>query len=135
MNRKTVLNSILGVIQTFNGLSGLLGGYMLINDPAGNSLNMKIEWLKETPFQNYLIPGIVLFLVVGIGNTVGIWLTFREKNKRSQIGLIFGLILMFWIISQVLWIGYKDFLQPLYFTAGLLQAVAGFALVKLINNG
>ena len=134
MNRKTVLNSIFGVFQAFNGLSGLLGGYMLIKDPTGNSLNMKMEWLKETPFQNFLIPGIVLFLVVGIGNTIGIWTTFKKKNKRSQIGLVFGLILMFWIISQVLWIGYKDFLQPLYFTTGLLQAITGFYLMKLINK-
>ncbi len=134
MNRKTVLNSIFGVFQAFNGLSGLLGGYMLIKDPTGNSLNMKMEWLKETPFQNFLIPGIVLFLVVGIGNTIGIWTTFKKKNKRSQIGLVFGVILMFWIISQVLWIGYKDFLQPLYFTTGLLQAITGFYLMKLINK-
>lgn len=134
MNRKSVFNLILGILQTFNGLSGLLGGIMLINDPTGNSLNMRMEWLKETPFQNFLIPGIVLFLVVGIGNTVGIWLTFRKKNKRSQFGLVFGLILMFWIISQVLWIGYKDFLQPLYFTTGLLQAITGFYLTKFTNK-
>lgn len=135
MNKKTTHNAVLGSLQAFNGLSGLLGGYMLINDPTGSSLNMKLEWLQKTPFPNFLIPGIILFLFVGIGNVLGLWITFKKKKKRAQFGLVFGLILMVWIISQVAWIGYKDFLQPLYFTSGLLQAVAGFALVRLINKG
>lgn len=124
----------MGILQGFNGLSGLLGGYMLLNDPTGNSLNMKLEWLQKTPFPNFLIPGIILFLFVGMGNVIGLWITFKKHNKCAQVGLVFGLFLMVWIISQVAWIGYKDFLQPLYFTLGLLQAVAGFALAKLLNK-
>jgi hypothetical protein len=134
MNRKTTLNAILGVLQTFNGLSGLLGGYMLINDPSGNSLSMKLEWLQKTPFQNYLIPGVVLFLFIGVANIIGLWITFKKNGKRAKYGLVFGLILLVWIISQVAWIGYKDFLQPFYFTSGLLQAISGFALMNLINK-
>ncbi|MEX2514205.1 MAG: hypothetical protein WD398_14975 [Cyclobacteriaceae bacterium] len=134
MIRKNTLNALLGVLQTFNGLSGLLGGYMLINDPSGNSLSLKLEWLEKTPFQNYLIPGLVLFLMIGLANVVGLWITFKKDSKRAKFGLVFGLILLVWIISQVAWIGYKDFLQPLYFTSGLLQAISGFALMKLINK-
>ena len=30
---------------------------------------------------------------------------------------------MLWIIAQVLWIGYKDFLQPLYLGTGVIEAI------------
>lgn len=127
---KTILIIILGGLQLFNGLSGLLGGFMLLDDPSGNSLSMKLEWLENTPFPDFLIPGIILLLFVGLGNVLGFWVTFKKNNKRAQFGSIFGLILMIWIIAQIAFIGYKDFLQPLYFTSGLLQAIAGFALVR-----
>jgi len=101
---------------------------------SGNSIRLKLEWLQQTSFQNFLIPGIVLFLLVGVGNTVGIWVTFRKKNKFALIGLVFGLILMVRIISQVTWIGYKGFLQPLYFASGFLQAITGMVIIRLSMN-
>ena len=134
MKRTTTLNTVFGIFQSFNGLSGLLGGFMLINDPTGGSLNMKLEWLQQTPFQNFLIPGIVLLLLVGIANAIGVWITCTKKKKRTQFGITFGVILMGWIISQVAWIGYKDFLQPLYFTTGMLQSIFGIILMKAINE-
>lgn len=104
---------------------------MLIDDPSGDSLSMKLEWLERTVFPDFLIPGIILFLFVGLGNVLGFWLTFKKKNNRSKFGSIFGLILMIWIIAQIAFIGYKDFLQPLYFTSGLFQAIIGIAVVRL----
>ncbi len=135
MKLKTNLIIILKVLQIFNGLSGLLGGFMLIDDPSGDSLSMKLEWLERTPFPDFLIPGIILFLFIGLGNVLGFWITFKKKNKRAQYGSIFGLTLMIWIIAQITLIGYKDFLQPLYFTSGLLQAITGFALIRLTDEG
>lgn len=133
MNRKT-LNAFLGISQAFNGLSGLLGGFMLMNDPSGDDLNLQREWLQDTPFPDYLIPGIVLFFFIGISNVFGSWFTFSRKKKRVPFGLIFGLILMIWILVQVSWIGYKDFLQPLYFATGLLQSLLAFYLGKLLRQ-
>jgi hypothetical protein len=128
MQKSKLLNILLGSLQAVNGLSALLGGFMLIQDPTGESLGLKAEWLQNTPFPNYLIPGIVLFLLIGVTNVWGMWLSFNKKAKRAAFGTLFGLILMGWIIAQVLWIGYKDFLQPLFFTTGLLQTIAGLTL-------
>jgi len=134
MKRTTTISVVLGSLQAFNGLSGLLGGFGLINDPSGSNLKMQLEWLQQTPFQNFLIPGIVLFLLIGVANTMGAWMTFRKSQKRAPFGAAFGVILMGWIISQVAWIGYKSFLQPLYFTTGLLQAISGIALRALLKE-
>ncbi len=121
----------LAIFQAFNGFSGLLGGFMLMKDPTGQSLSMEQAWLNTTPFANFLIPGIVLFIVNGLGNVTGFWVTLSKKSKAAEIGIAFGLIMMVLITAQVLWIGYKDFLQPLYFSTGLLQLIFGLLLYKV----
>ncbi|MFD1096257.1 hypothetical protein [Salegentibacter chungangensis] len=130
MSSKATLEVCLGSIQIFNGLSGLLGGYMLITDPTGDSLYMNLNWLKGTPFPNFLIPGILLFLFIGVSNIYGSWFTFKKSVKLAHLGLFSGIILMIWILSQLAMIGYKGFLQPLYFVSGLLQTIAGVILLK-----
>lgn len=134
MQKSRSLNILLGSLEAINGLSALLGGYILITDPTGQSLGLNREWLQNTPFPDYLIPGIVLFLLIGMTNVWGMWLTFNRKEKRAAFGSVFGLLLMGWIIAQVIWIGYKDFLQPLYFTTGLLQTFAGLALASQLKK-
>lgn len=114
------------VFQSFNGLSGLLGGFMLTNDPTGSSLTMKQEWLLNTPFDNFLIPGIILLIVNGFGNVLGFIISIMKYRNYSIVGSLFGIIMMIWITTQVILIGYKDFLQPLYFSTGLLQAIFGY---------
>ena len=134
MQKNTFLNGFLGSLQAINGLSALLGGYMLITDPSGQSLDLNVEWLQTTPFPNYLIPGIVLFLLIGVTNVWGMWLIFNRNKKRAAVGTLFGFFLMAWIIAQVIWIGYKDFLQPLYFASGLLQTFFGLALTTQLKK-
>ena len=50
----------------FQGLSGLLGGIRLVLDPTGESIQIPLSWLAGSPFDDYLIPGLILFFVLGI---------------------------------------------------------------------
>ena len=92
---------ILVIVEFFNGISGLGGGIGLISDPTAASLGMELGWLEKTPFSNYLIPGIVLFIVNGIGNTVAAVLSLRKHPLMAEIAVIFGVAMMIWIISQM----------------------------------
>lgn len=130
MKKLAIFTTGLAVFQLLNGGSGLLGGIMLMRDPSGQSLQMDQAMLSTTPFADFLIPGIVLFIFVGLGNIVGFVLTILKRARPGLIGLLFGAILMIWIVVQVVMIGYQSFLQPLYFLTGLLQAVFGSRLNK-----
>lgn len=123
-NIKSIL-ILTAIMQAFNGLSGIVGGFGLLGDPSGAALNMQLEWLASTPFSDFLIPGIVLFSINGLGNLAGFILSLRRHSKAGELAAFLGLIMMVWIISQVAWIGYKNFLQPLYFGTGLLQMMLG----------
>ena len=131
-NEKTAKRILLFliIVEFFNGLSGVAGGIGLIADPTAAALGMELEWLQGTPFNNYLIPGIVLFTFNGLGNLTAAFLSIFKNRYRAYIALFFGVVMLTWIISQVAWIGYKSFLQPLYFSTGLIQAVLGALLLK-----
>lgn len=118
------------VIEFFNGLSGLAGGLGLISDPSAASLGMELSWLEGTPFSTYLIPGIILFVFNGLGNILAAVLSIRKHPHFPLAALFFGAGMMIWIVSQVAFIGYKNFLQPLYFSTGLIQTLLGIIIFQ-----
>lgn len=118
------------VIEFFNGLSGLAGGFGLISDPSAASLGMEQAWLEGTPFNNFLIPGIILFVFNGMGNILAAFLSIRKHSYFPFAAVFFGTGMMIWIVSQVAFIGYKNFLQPLYFSTGLIQTLLGTVIIQ-----
>jgi hypothetical protein len=125
-NKRTgILRASLLLIQIFNGISGVVGGFMLIRDPSGTGLRMPLSWLEGTPFSDYMIPGIVLLVANGLGNLAGTLFTLMKSKYAGRIAAFFGAFMMIWIISQVSWIGYRSGLQPLYFVTGLFQLFLG----------
>jgi len=60
----------------FLGIGAIFGGGALTISPSGALLRMPLSLLEKSPFVNYLIPGIILFLILGI----------------APIGMVFALI-------------------------------------------
>jgi len=61
----------LGVLQVFTALGAPAGGFGLVLEPSGANLGIPLEALEHSPFSTYLVPGIVLFMVNGLGSLVG----------------------------------------------------------------
>ena len=51
----------------FQGVSATPAGLMLVSDPTGETMQMPVTWLAGTIFPNYLIPGLILTIVLGLG--------------------------------------------------------------------
>ncbi len=62
---KTVEIYILILAVASLSIGGIYGGINLMNDPSGDSIKLPIKMLEGTVFQNFLIPGIILFLLLG----------------------------------------------------------------------
>lgn len=113
----------------FQALSGLAGGIGLIFDPTGNSLKIPQEWLLNSPFRDYLIPGIILFTVLGIFPafvSVGLW---KAKYWGWLGSLLLGVALLIWIIIEIKIIGYQSS-PPLQLIYGIL----GIVILVLTNS-
>jgi len=120
----------LGVLQIFIGITAILGGFSLVSDPSGTKMNVPLELLKNSPFTNYLIPGLVLLIVNGIGNVLAGIVTFFRTRYTGNLAIFFGVFLTLYIAIEVWFIGLQNFSQPLYFILGVIVLILGLKLFK-----
>jgi len=118
----------LGVIQVLVAIGAVVSGTMLIMYPSGELLHAPLEMLKGSPFTNFLLPGIILFLVNGVGQLIAGVITFRRHPQTALIGAIFGIGLMIWIFVQVSMIGGGHLLQYIYFFIGVIETSLAFLI-------
>lgn len=107
------------------GSSGLYGGLLLIADPSGDTLQMPASFLDPTPFPNYLLPGLLLLLVVGVLEWVTAVFTLLRQRQYAFWIILSGGALAIWITVQVIMIGYLHWMQPLCFGWGIALLLLG----------
>ena len=115
----------LGVLQAFIGVGAVAGGLGLALDPSGKSLGIPLELLAKTPFATFLVPGIVLFIVNGVGSLVGAVASFARHRYAGWTAMALGAFLVLWIVVQVYWME-PHWLHVLYFCLGVLEVVLGW---------
>lgn len=119
------------ILLLFNALSALLGGWSLISDPSGESLEMPLRFLDHSPFRNFLVPGIILFITNGILSLLFAVVALLKFMNYSWLVIFQGFILIGWLIIQIIMI--RDFYGPfhaLYFAVGILLISTGWILAR-----
>lgn len=124
----------LGGLQLFIGLGAVGGGLGLILKPSGANLGIPLELLKNSPFSTYLVPGIVLLMVNGLGSLVGAAASFTRYRYAGETAMALGVFLVAWIILQVYWIAAFHWIHALYLGLGLLELVLGWLLPKVLRK-
>lgn len=128
--KKRLLTYSLGALQAFIGITAIAGGFRLVSNPNG-TLDIPIEWLSNSPFTNYLIPGLVLLAVIGFGNALAGIASFLSKRYAGGLAAILGTFLILFMTIEVWFIGLRNFLQPLYFILAAIVLILGLKLFKL----
>jgi hypothetical protein len=127
------LRLLLGCLA-FLGLSAAFGGIMLVANPTGGLLGMPISLLRFSPFQDFLIPGLILGIVFGIGSFAAILaLWFRPawslasalthatgEHWAWSVALVIGSGQVIWIVTQMLMMRGVSVLHFLYGGLGVL---------------
>ena len=131
-NRKR-LAYVLGILQLFIGLGAVGGGLGLILEPSGANLGMPLDMLNHSPFSDFLIPGIVLLVVNGLGSISGSVFSFKLFQYTAEIALVLGAFLVAWILIQVYWIHSYHWLHALYLILGILELALGWLLRKAVR--
>ena len=127
------------------GIGAFVSGPMLFLVPDGSLMKMSADILKGTPFPDYLIPGIVLFIFIGlyplvvcIGLAKRSWKSLEAINPLKTFhwswtaSLVAGIALLIWIAAETLWLGYVSFLQPVMAVWGILILL--FALLPGVKR-
>ena len=123
-----------GILQMMIGVGALASGALMVAATDGRIMQLPLDMLKGSPFQNFLIPGIILFLVHGVGNTAAAILCFRRDRLAGFAGMFFGMALIIWLFVQVSMIGGGHWLQNLYFVLGVLLVILGVAQRELAGK-
>ncbi len=126
MNTKT-LRMLALTLLFFLGITGLWGGYELMKHPSGDSLEMPMELLENTPFDDYLIPGILLFFGNGALSLIIAGLTIKKVRHYPYLIVFQGTILLIWLTTEL--IMNIDFFFPqthiAYYLVSILLIIVG----------
>jgi hypothetical protein len=113
---KIIITFILFVV----GISALLTGLAMMSSPDGNLVGLNFNILKTTPFKDFLIPGLLLFVLVGLVNILALFFQIINNPKRFYWALTAGIITVIWVTSQYLIIGHLLQLDIAYFLASFI---------------
>lgn len=97
--------NVLLFLLLFLSLGALFGGVVLVLDPSGELLQMPAIILKNSSFNNFLIPGLILFTILGVFPA----LVFYSLLKRPQWTWVNVLNLysdMYWAWTFTLYVGF-----------------------------
>lgn len=113
------LHRFLLIALIFLGITSLAGGAVLILDPSGAIIGITTGLLDGSPFGTYLVPGLVLFFLLGVGTLVVAYAFYRHQEWSLLATPLVGFVLTSWIVIQISIIGYHP-TPPLQLTYGLI---------------
>ena len=114
------------ITETFVALSAFAAGVMFMAVPSGRLMGMTEATLVRSPFRSYLVPGIVLFTVVGGTQALAAWAEIRRWPRAGRLSVVAGVVLAGWIAVQVAMIGLGHPMQPILFVVGVVIAGLGW---------
>lgn len=101
-----MLRIILILLEAFLTLTAFYGGWLLISQRDGSLLQFSLDMVKDTPFKDFFIPGLVLMLVVGgSGVIAAILLVVRHSQARNAV-FFSSIVLGGWIVVQLFLVGF-----------------------------
>jgi hypothetical protein len=119
------------ILLLFNAISALFGGWGLMSDPSGEALEMPLHFLEHSPFENFLVPGIILFVVIGLFSLLFAVMAILKFMNYSWLVIFQGFLLVGWLTIQIIMI--REFYGPLhflYFSVGFLLIATGWILAR-----
>jgi hypothetical protein len=106
-------------LELFFGVMGVVSGAMLVVDRT-EGLGMGTAILEGSPFGDFLIPGIVLFLASGVLPLVVAVAALRREEWAWLGHFAVGAVLLGWVVIEYLLLGYLNWLQPAVLGASVL---------------
>lgn len=119
--QSSAMRYVLGALLAFGALNAFGGGCYGL---AG-ARDVPTAWLEGSPFSDYFIPSLVLFVIVGGAFLIASIAVFACWRAARVLALLAGVVVLGWLAVQVAIIGYVSWMQPV--TASTALVVLGLA--------
>jgi len=87
-------------------------------------MGFEVSQLSGSPFSDYLVPGLILGGLFGVGSLLVAAMGLRRSRLAPFLAFTIGMAQMIWIIVQLGIIKEVSFLHPVCFILGLVIAAA-----------
>lgn len=122
------------ILHIFVGIGALAGGFAAIINPYNPMGLDAAQALKFSPFKDFLIPGILLFTVIGLGNLFAALAFLRNWRLKPWISGFFASALVIWIAVQCIMLQTIVALHVIYFCIGAVQGLMALYLLYRKNT-
>ncbi|HEX5061691.1 MAG TPA: hypothetical protein VFV99_20130, partial [Kofleriaceae bacterium] len=122
---------LLAAMCLFVGITAILGGATLTARPDGSLMEAPPGMLSHSPFTTFLIPGLLLLLIVGLGNAVAGVLVVRNARAAPYFAFFAGTALAVWIVTQMILLRTHHWLQIGYLTVAALILFEAWKVFEL----
>ncbi|ULQ53314.1 hypothetical protein [Flavihumibacter fluvii] len=122
------MKTILNIIHAFVGLTATISGIVLMIQPGGRLFQLDTTLLDGSPFNNFLIPGIILAVAVGGTNLLALGQNILNRPNSCNRSILAGVITCGWIICQVYIIHTVFWVQIIYVLLGILTILIAYQL-------
>lgn len=119
---------LLFALHLFVGVGAMAGGLAAITNPQA-PLGVPVEVLKNSPFSNFFIPGIILFTIIGLGNIFSAIMFHFKSKYQGYLSSVISWALVIWIVVQCIMMNAVAFLHVLFFIIGLVQAALSMIIL------
>ena len=123
-----IVYRLLFALHVFVGIGAMAGGLGAISDPQA-PMGISVDLLKNSPFSNYLIPGIILFTIIGLGNVISALMFHFKSRFQGYISSVFSWALVIWIVVQCIMLNTVAFQHIIFFIIGLIQATLSMIIL------
>lgn len=121
------------VLQVVVGVSALPIGITMMTNAEGAPLGLPQAWIDATPFASYLVPGLFLFAMNGIGQLLAAGLIVYRHRLAPWLTGALGVGLMIWIAVQVATMP-SHVLQPVMFTIGMIESLVALFWLRRLGH-
>jgi len=144
--KTTTSRNFLIFLLGFLGTGAIGGGAAMIISPSGEMMQMPLSMIENSPFDSFLIPGIILFSVLGlIPCLLIVALLKKPKSKLAEkinfyndmhwswsYSVYIGFALIIWIQLEMVFLNTVHWLQTFYMFYAV--AILFFALQPSVRN-
>jgi hypothetical protein len=144
--RKPAPLFILVFLILFLSIGAIARGGGLVLGPKGSIIPLPLNLLDRSPFSDYLIPGLILLLFIGVLPAVvfyGLlkkpnwkWIdvlnVYKDRHWSWTFAIFTGILLILWMDFQIMWVGYGAFIQM--FCSFLAVLILGVALLPSVKE-
>jgi hypothetical protein len=119
----------LTALLAFGALSAVVGAVLAI---AANGAGVPLEYLRNSPFSSFFIPGLILGVVVGGTQLAAAIALLGKQGIALLLSAVAGFGMLIWIFVELALMQQFSWLQAAYFILGVLELVLVLALLGIV---